>query len=373
MSEVIHGIERTFAPDEVLDISEDTKRRLADLILDQTIELPSSDRGALHQYTKLSDKQFISLFRPLVDILELEPDKGELPLHHIDRASKLGITPSSTTLFGRMTLSDVQNGLGLNSKRRFETLSKNDLIQLGRRLADHLDNRPSKTDITMAANGEYSSVVDTFPTVHEISRRFGKISTFHELIGRPVCRDWEHDDYMDWAYAFYKQNPQTQLSARKMQKLSSRGLGPSDSNVRIVFGSISKYKNLSAEHYDAISKTELKEKSTRYDLAMRHADRDERFHEILTAVSVGPEVQFEDRALQIYGQYILSNRLLENIDLSLRSELAKIESAEKFAQACIKISDRNLNKAEIETTAVILGVFDDLWPMYRFQNVNLQI
>jgi len=69
----------------------------------------------------------------------------------------------------------------------------------------------------------------------------------------------------------------------------------------------------------------------------------------------------------------LSKQLLDNIEQNQHAELAKIESSDQFAISCVRLSDRNLTLAEVETAAVILDVFDDLWPMYRFQNVNLKI
>lgn len=138
-------------PGNVPEMSEETRQTLARVILDETVEIVTNNRRAHVRYSGLSEDEFAELFRPLVDILELEPEIDAPPLRNsIDRASRLGIVPSQKTIYDRTTVSKIQAYLGFRPKFRFQDWMKADYVSAGKRLAQVVGGRPTRFDIQSA-------------------------------------------------------------------------------------------------------------------------------------------------------------------------------------------------------------------------------
>ncbi|MCA9344926.1 hypothetical protein KC946_03755 [Candidatus Saccharibacteria bacterium] len=362
-----------FTPGKLPEFDDRSRSLLAKYILDETIEIPASNRGNSIMYSDYSDDDFIELYRPLVDILELDPSIDRPPLReHIDRASKLGITPSVGPIYDRMSLSAVHTGLGFKAKLRFSDWSQNELIEAGKSLAKKIGTRPTRDVITYAGRGEYRGI-DDFPTVDVIKSRFGKISVFHELIGYPSCKGWGREDYLDWSYAFYKQNPGSQLSASLIGDFSMAGRGPSKQPILKKFGSIQAFKDISIENYRTKEEDDNNAKNSRLDDVYRLTSYDADLNELFnTLTKKEPEIT-RDRLLQVAAQYSLGKRLATTATVADLINGSQLHTPDGFAGWCISHSNGLLTVAGVETHASALGVFDDLWPMYRFENVALRI
>lgn len=357
------------APGRIPEFDDHTRSVLASLILDESIELPSSERGNQFMYGKLSDDELINLYQPLVDVLQLDPSTDRPPhREYINRASKLGLTPSVHPIYERLSLSKVHAGLGFRAKFRFTDWSQQDFIEAGQRLAKLVGGRPTRDVITVAGRGEYGKLGD-FPTVDDIKSRFGRIAVFHELIGYPSCRGWETDDYLDWAFSFYRQNPDQELSARIIDRFSGNGRGPSKQPIIKNFGSVSKYKLQSSEEFEYVQSEEERSKNQRLGEVEELAEHDMDLLKVLS--NLGEDERDRGRILQVAGQYRLGKRLATTANAHELKDGALLKSPDAFVRWCLSHSNGRLTTAGVETHASALGIFDDLWPMYRFQNVDL--
>lgn len=369
--EVLDGIE--LIPGRIPELDDEIKATLARLILDETIELPSSERGNRYSYGHLTDEGFIELYEPLIKVLGLDPAVDKPPLReYIDRASKLGLTPSVRPVYSRMSLGRLHTGLGFRSKFRFVDSSKTELVESGKRLARFIGGRPTREVVTLAGRGELGGFHEEFPTIDDIKSRFKRLGVFHELIGYPTSRGWDEEDHLDWTSAFYRQNPDRQLTASLLDYFSKAGKGPSRQPVLTVFGSINKYKQRSEEEFQYIVDEEERAKNQRLDQAQELAAYDEVLLDLLGVIP--EEERTRERILQVTAQYVLGKRLATLIDspAPLRAG-ALIKSPDAFVRWCVNNSGGVHTVAGIETHASALGVFDDLWPMYRFQNVDLRL
>lgn len=356
-------------PGKIPEIDEHTRQVLASLIMDETVELPPSSRRNMIRYDGMSDEDFISLYQPLVEVLQLDPKKDRPPLRgHINRASKLGLTPSVAPIYSRMSLSEVHKGLGFRAKFRFNDWMISDFVSAGQRLARYAKGRPTRDLITAAGRGEIKRLKGDFPTVDDIKSRFGRLSVYHELIGYPSCRGWSDDDYLDWAFAFYRQNPGRDLSARIIDGFSAKGRGPSKQPIFKIFKSIAQFKDLSRREFENLGELEAQNRQLRLEDAEDLAAHDGTLLEAL-AESEGEKT----RILQITAQYRVARGLGVMASLAEIRDASKIKSADGFVRWCINRSEGKISAATVETHASALGVFEDLWPMYRFQNVDLTL
>jgi hypothetical protein len=357
-----------FTPGEIpAEIHEDARQVLARLILDTSIELPPSGRGFTDAYKDLPSEEFAELYRPLVQILELNPAKDQPPIReHFERASKLGLTPSLSPIDDRGGLSKVQTELGFAGKFRFDEWTNNDLVRAGKRLAKQVGGRPTRDDMSDASQGRWRGRVGDFPSVDTIRKRFGKISTFHELMGYVRCNGWEHDDYMDWAYAFRRQNPEAPLAARTIDHLSSRGVGPSKQPIIKYFGGIAKFQKLADEEYERRIANEQVEQEERLQQTARLVEQGIIPEEYVMAISDPAE------KLRTTGQFIIIRHLLPHVDTERAWQMSTKASPDEMVKWVVD-RDPNITLAQIELTASAFNVFDDLWPMYRFQAVDLSV
>ncbi len=357
-----------FMPGQIPEIDEPTRQSLAQLILDETIELPTHSRKNKVKYQNLSDDDFIALYQPLVDVLQLDPSKDPPPHRiHIARASKLGLTPSDHPIYERMDMSTVHTGLGFRAKFRFKHWALADYTKSGQLLARYVGGRPTREDITRAGQGHYKRL-NPFPTVDNLKSRFGKISVFHEIIGYPSCKGWDTDDYLDWSYAFYMQNPGRELTARTIDGLSASGRGPSKQPIIKYFGSIANFKNISIDEFTMRQKLDNEARDERLFNVQQAAQTDPVLEELLDEAAGD-----QRRALQIAGQFVVASQFYPRNQVNTMRRAVLVDSGEQFIRRCIYGSPEKPSAAQVETTASALGVFDDIWPMYRFQNVDLAL
>lgn len=359
--------EYNFIPGETLEIDEQTRQYLAKIILDDSVEVEPSERGSTVKYTELKDKELIGLFSPLIDVLQLDPLTDEPPRRrHFVKASKLGLTPSMYPIYERMSLSAVQEGLGFKSRFKFNEWTSKDYVIAGQQLAATVGGRPSRDDIIKANKGDYEGVTK-FPSVDELKTRFGKLSIYDELIGYPTCKGWVKEDYMDWSAAFYRQNPGLELTTIVIDELSKRGVGPSRQPLYKYFGSFEEFKSLAKLYFIDQIETEAVEHDNRLSKAKELAESDGLYADLLK--DLGDD---DVLVLQVTAQHRLAKYFFpQGIPASLTEKGLKA-SPDEFVRECRIASGRKISAADIETSATVLGVFDDLWPMYRFENVNLK-
>lgn len=246
---------------------------------------------------------------------------------------------------------------------------KADYVAAGKRLAQIVGGRPTRFDIQGAGKGEFSQLGD-FPTVDEVKGRFGRLAVFHELIGYPSCRGWVDDDYMDWSAAFYRQNPGATITARNIDTLSALGLGPSRQAIYSNYGLLSKFQDLSRQHYGMVTESESFDRERRVTQAMELSQHEPTLSEAILEFDQHSE---QDRILQISAQFRLARHFLTDATPSELRDMSLIKNSNVFTRSCMNKASGSLKAADIETAALAFGVFDDLWPMHRFDSVKLNL
>ncbi len=359
-------------PELLETLPEVARQCLANLIVDQTVELPGSNRNNQAFPDMQNDNDIARFYQPLVTILQLNPTTDRAPArNYFTRASKLDLIPSIHPIYYRgIMLGDIQTALGFRAKFSFAHAPKQDLIRRGMHLAKIVGGRPNRDDITAAGRGKgrYKRS-QPFPTIDDIKTRFGKISTFHELIGYPSCKGWEKEDYLEWASAFFRQNPDISvISAAQIQDLSTKGVGPSKQPIIKHFGRISDFQKAAQEYHQQATEIEAQDKARRIRNMADLLKQDQTLSQILESDEDQDNI---DRQLQVTAQYIVFQKLF-NIQLAIRNHPTKMKNPNTFLEWCVKQRPDHIKAADVEITASTMGVFDDLWPMYRFQNVNLK-
>lgn len=200
--------------------------------------------------------------------------------------------------------------------------------------------------------------------------RFGRLAVFHELIGYPSCRGWVDDDYLDWATAFYRQNPDTTITAKNLDNLSALGVGPSRQSIYSNFGSLVKFQDLSKQYQQmAVDDEQLLRQQRLVDI-MDLANYEDSPAQAIYDLE---QPKDHDRILQISAQFRIAKYFLTDAKSAELTSVSQIKNSDAFVRSCMNKSPGELTAADIETTALAFGVFDDLWPMHRFDGVDLSL
>jgi hypothetical protein len=359
MSEVVGEINfRT----EFIDgngLDEQTAAEMRRLILDRTIELPLSGRSS-HERRGTWDKEgLIRVGKKLMNLLQGENEEPmALTAVSIDRASKLGLGPSHncyTYHFG--SIDKLQNELGVTTKSKFSTWSYEKYIEEGQILADEIGKRPTTAFLEENPN--------RFPSRKQILKRFGNISTFYELIGRPNFDHAEKEDLIEWGTAVVRQNPEITpmqlITKNSLNYWSKQGRGPSQYIVRKVVGTIKQYRELVNDRFEVITILDEEKNRQKTEKATNYLQKS------------GFEIAQRKRhysSIVLSGMHKLARNFAPNVPDSEINMLVSRYSLDGLISTLIKDYDA-VDFGDVEVAAEELHIFDDLWPTYRFQNVDL--
>lgn len=348
---------------DVDSIGVDTRlaREMREAILSDEA-IPPSGRNCREHYGAWDRESLIEYGQWLCALLQLQPDKTTpLSLQQFENASKLGLGPSTKVLVRVLGgVRQLQQELGFHTPLEFRLWSRDDYVRKGKRLAIRLGHRPTRNDL-LAAYGR-----KRFPSERELRGRFGSISNFHEFIGYPSVREWEEDDFLDWGIAFKRQNgPVKRIGKDALDFLSKAGRGPSDVTVIKKFGGLPKFdRRVTQEYWSRID-----------DEGAARAERLRKAGELVSGddgLAIITDSLDTARYLQVVGQYRLAMTFAPVFRKSRILEAVQVSNPDIFARWLVESSSAP-NMAHVETTAASLDVFDDLWPMYRFQNVELGV
>lgn len=353
MSEVLTEPNEIRIGDVILDSPAISEMRK--LVVDTTIDLPPSGRTAHENKGKINREKLLDIGRGLLALIETpDEDITLLTETHLSRASKLGLSPSVTSYVNHVgSVSQLQYEIGCKPQHEFSLWTKEDFVHEGRKLADELDRRP--TARFLQANPH------RFPSRFIIIKKFGDMATFHELIGRPSFNKSEKEDFMEWGTAVIKQNPNKPfvsiLTKESIEYWSKHGKGPSAWQVGKHFGTVREFRAEvvdRCEDANAINQQKI-EKARAYldEVDLRLDERTEKIDPIFLA-----------------ARHKLVKRFAPDLAESKAHILVSRYSTQGIAEALIDKFGA-VDFADVEVAALEMDIFDDLWPMYRFQNVDL--
>lgn len=279
-----------------------------------------------------------------------EEGEEELIRDHFVNLRHLGLGSLLATPFYRhfSNLTEFKVEVGsiiTRAPKQYADMSIPDLINHGCQLARKLGRPPTRAD--------YDQVARTGggPTAQIITEQLS-IGELNEYMGYPDITSWDTEDYISWGVRFRRTNPNMRLTTRIIRVLSKQGLGPSERPIYSRFSSLPVYFNLVEEHYRV-------EENNRQELL--NAKR-KRYTRMAEQGLLPPEALESDEALLSYGgKRLVIDRLAPN--LTPDSKLTAASSPPKYFVSHLKSKVIGLTAGHIESDAVMLDVFDDIWPI----------
>ena len=362
-------------PDTTGGLGIDTRvaREIKALVLDPELEIDSVERiGPNKRFKGYWDQEKLLEYSAwLCGVLDIHPNTpGEtLSNEHLKRASKLGLGASPTVFRNNdLGIGKVQELLGLEGDNKYRFWSRSRIVTEAMELTRGLGRRPIIEDFDQA-NRE-----GKFLSGRQVIRRLGSTATLYEEIGFPSCRGWMLDDYVEWGVAVKRQNERSvQITASTIEYFSALGRGPSVAPVYLHCGDLINFNFLVDQRLEEDQEHEKQLVEDEYAYLDAQLEHDDILQKILEGRSNEAEI------LRISAQYRLIRHFIPRRYEQEFMRWGPRESPDDIAAWLIRRAESlgsetgSVNMGEIECAAEILGIFDRLWPMQRFRNVDLEL
>jgi hypothetical protein len=269
----------------------------------------------------------------------------------LDRLHTLGLGPSDYRVrrrFRTMPLYREACGLPatnhLNKRQtRFSSWSTSNFVEYARELQRSLDGRlPERPDYAAAAKGGRG------PSPTLIGTRVGGLGILRELLGYPnAARNWDREDYLDWGVRVMEANQRVGFIALLSVVLSKRRQGPSDRTIATHFGGWEMFR-LEVLQEQAARQQQRAEKIAGYRSQIAEEKLPPHYAKLT-----------DDKLIAAGARFHLAQRLTR---LPLKSLPGIPRDADEFITLLTSLNP-SLTPGKIESEAVLLDVFDDIWPM----------
>jgi hypothetical protein len=331
-------------------------RELGDLLRDTGIDIGPNDYPTKLEIESWQRSDYLDYGHWLVKLTRHDEAVHTLNRDTLVRAGYLGIGPRVARFTSRLrfgSLSQYYQELGIDRTHKvglYDEWTQHDFIEYATDLVAEIGRKPNNKILWERHRAGLSG-----PSPYLIYQRFGSLGTWLEFAGFPNIHAWEETDYIEWGVKFMLANDGRLPTARGLNKLSSLKRGPSSRVVLNHFDKLSFYQKLTAEAYEI-------------ELDRRESLREYKLQSLQDSLETGdlPAELFADATSECdlitrSAKYQVATQLLPHTEQSVLSRLAGLETAQYLRALCRR--DETLTVGDIESTALMLDVFDDIWVM----------
>lgn len=194
------------------------------------------------------------------------------------------------------------------------------------------------------------------PSVWRMSEDAGRIMHLLSLKGYADVRRWEERDYIDWGVRFMFANEGRVPNTTTMDFLAKTRRGPTSKSVYMRAGrSIPKYQQTVEEEYES----ELIRRDTERESKLE--DIHEAFEDESLPVELFSGCRSEDQLISSIAKYRTFLKFFPELRDGHRLQEVIFFQPNNFVQAIRSINSA-ITGGDIEEAALMLGVFDDIWP-----------
>lgn len=293
--------------------------------------------------------------------------KGDQPRplreRHLRLLRAFGVGPSRKTLcqeFGTFTKFKSEIGSPHHTAHgRFEHWSLANYVAFAAKLAKRAGDKPTPADYTKAF------LADECPSISVIARRMaGGLGKLHEYVGYPNVRNWDNDEFLLWGIQALRANPNQGISRTVIDALSRLKRGPSTRTIVNRFHSVGEFQaqvEAELERADKMATESVATKIGRYTHMAQKGRLDPRLlRDNAKLLRVGAQRQVVDCCLPHLTEQAKQRLAARPSNRFIYWVLRTNETAgEEYV-------NRSLTAGHIEATAVMLDVFDDIWPLGQF-------
>jgi hypothetical protein len=201
------------------------------------------------------------------------------------------------------------------------------------------------------------------PSPDIIGRRIdgkGELVPAIEMAGYIDSRNWDEDDFYNWGVKVITANNGLDLNAYIINYLSSKRLGPNTSTISLKFG-LNNFKQRVRKDFEE-RKANENEARDRKLVEIEQLIRSENHLEELFE-SAESEVDL----IKIYAKYQVVHSLCPEWEESTKIIVSTRGSQDASFIGSIRKLNNSISAGDIESAALYLDVFDDIWPMDGYE------
>lgn len=267
------------------------------------------------------------------------------------RAYYLGLGPEVrriTRRFGSLWhLNDIMQFEGGYRRGKFDDWSTRDFIEYGKELVKQSEGK-KPTERILYASFKYCSG----PSPRLIRTRIGGIGRFQELLGFPYIADWSENDYVEYGARILRANPGIKLTRYVFDELSQRQRGPAVRTLVNHFSSLNRYKELAISHY----------LGTEVERQMDIEDRAALLEQAVFPPDLwGDDTHDVKSFMSRSAAYLLVQSIFPKVAVDKKINIASVKASRLIKT--IRQYDPTISAGTIESQAIQLGIFDDIWPL----------
>jgi hypothetical protein len=321
---------------------------LPELITAKELDFPTGHFDMLDT-SDYQRNDYVAYGHWILHMLEIDGQQRPLRIAHIRRVRKLGIGAAEhflTKFGGLIPFKREIGGKFENSTGLYRHWGLADFIEYARTVATELGRKPEESDYDAYAKE------DEGPGSAVIAHRVGT-AKLNEYIGHPNIRSWDDDEFILWGAKALRANTEFGISRTVIDELSRLARGPSTFALA-RFGPLSKFQALVEE--------ELERQDNEHRGARERKLK--QYSELLEQGQVSSEYEYQpDDLIAVGGRFLVVNECIPSASLATKQRLS-LTTSKLFIRAVLKTREAaKLTSAHIEAVAVMLDVFDDIWPI----------
>lgn len=340
-------------------------------LLRQNNDLPGENFDTVNPQ-EWSRERLIEYGRWLYCVVEPPANNKENRLNRdiITRARNLGLAPGYKTIkriFGSAGQFYVDiEASDTDIRGKFDNWSIEDFVGYIKRTVG--DRKPSRAILNQSRKGNPNNPGPKL--IHERFQPIGGVRKLFELAGYQVTELWERDDYINWGVNVMQANDGLLPTTTMANYFSRKGHGPSGKAIIDNFNLISEYQKLVARQYYDKEQQDSEERTQKLFEVSKDISNGVIPSELFT--SGGQRADFravvallgENETILRYAKY----KVVESVDPEIPIESKLIISKDGipyrgFVAAIKKHSKNAISEGGVEYAALVLEVFDDIWPM----------
>lgn len=333
-------------------------RSLRALMLDPDLNV-SGYKFEPKSYKQWEVQDYINYGHWLVNLIR-KPDNPEAKILNeeiLARASNLGIGPGPRKIMvatpGRRLTGfyqelKIQN---VHRIREFDDWSQYDFAAYIRRVGKESGRRPTAKDLRRRNLRNKRN-----PHPHLIAEKCGGISGVMEYAGYVIVSRWEKQEFIDWGVKFMRANNGQLPVQRKIDYLSKKGVAPGYTSIYKRFQGLNAFQKIVIKEYYE----HLKEQTRDRELLLRQLE-DNLANGSLPA-SLLQDIASDDERIKTFAKYEVAKQLGAGMEEETMVKISRGQNDDRGFVASIRRHNDAISIGEIESTAMALGVFSEIWP-----------
>jgi hypothetical protein len=292
----------------------------------------------------------LELGRLVVAAIERDGERRSMTRLHISRLEILGQAPGQKLFYEFFdNFSNFKREVG--SPIRYDRVlyadwGINEVVQYAEQTKKELGRLPIIADYQQLFNEGRG------PSFALIEARARGIRKLNDRLGYPDTKDWEKIDFVDWGVDVMSANPGNDFSLNLIDALAAEGRGPSQHTIKrcVRWSSLRKEVENEFQTRPEVKRQERTAKLRQYRSMIEQG-----------TMPINSIAITDDELLSVGARYAVIQDCAADLAVDRKLRICSVPP-DRFVRY-LRRSRPTLSAGDIELAAILLNLFDDIWPV----------